>query len=141
MKVVTNEDFISLNNNLSEYGLECLQHKIIIRLSRFIYKTINVNDTPAGLRTILIRNCSKKLNYDLRNKDEYLVPSKGKFNDYKEKTFDYFFSKFINSFLLNELKFNFPLFCKRIENNINILFIKFCKIFSKFEIDYIQIFF
>ena len=32
----------------------------------------------------------------LRNANKLTIPYKGKFNDYKEETFSYFFSQFIN---------------------------------------------
>ena len=69
-----------------------------------------------------------------------MVPSKGKFNDFREKTFDYFYSKFINNFLIDDLKLEFSLYCLRIKNNINIIFLKLCKIFTNFDIFYKQFF-
>ena len=49
----------------------------------------------------------------------------GKFNYYFEETFDYFYSKFINKFLIHDLNLEFSLFVQRIKNNINIPFLKF----------------
>ena len=138
--VVTNDDFNQLNNMLNQFNLDCFQHRVIKRLSCFIYKIINFKNSPTGLKSILIRNCSVKANYDLRNKNDYLVPSKGRFNDFKEKTFDYFYSKFINKFIIDDLKLEFNLFRTRINNNINIIFVKFCILFTNFDINYKQFF-
>ena len=127
--VFKNEDFNQLNNELSKHNIENFQHRIIKRLSRFIYKILNVENSPAGLKMVLINKCTNQNVYSLRNNNEFVVPFKGKFNDFKEKTFDYFYSKFINNFLLNDINCNYILFCHRINNNINLIFTKFCKIF------------
>ena len=105
--VINNEDFNILNNKILHYNLDCFQHRVIKRLSRFIYKTINFSDSPIRLKSILVRNCSKNLIYNLRNSNQYIVPSKGKYNEYREKTFDYFYSIFINNFLISNLQFDY----------------------------------
>lgn len=135
-KVVESNDFNHLNNLLNQYNIDCFQHRVITRLSRFVYKIINYNTAPLGLKSTLIRNLTVKENYNLRNKNEYLVPFKGKFNDYNQKTFDYFYSKFINKFLIHDLNLEFGLFVQRIKNNINIIFLKFCELFKNFDLVY-----
>ena len=72
-KVVESNDFNHLNNLLNQYNIDCFQHRVIIRLSRFVYKIINYNTAPLGLKSSLIRNLTVKDNYNLRNKNEYLV--------------------------------------------------------------------
>ena len=138
--VKNNDDFYILNNKIIHYNLDCFQHRLIKRLSRFIYKTINFSDSPIRLKSILVRNCSKNLIYNLRNSNQYIVPSKGKYNEYREKTFDYFYSIFINNFLISNLQFDYNSFNRWIDNNINLIFVKFCKIFINFDIFYKKIY-
>ena len=61
-------------------------------ISRFVYKILNFENSPTGIKSILINKCTINTNYSLRNKNEFVVPFKVKFNDYMEKTFDYFAS-------------------------------------------------
>ncbi|CAF0968929.1 unnamed protein product, partial [Brachionus calyciflorus] len=55
-KLVESNDFNHLNNLLNQYNIDCFQQRVIIRLSRFIYKIINYNSTQLGLKSTLIRN-------------------------------------------------------------------------------------
>ena len=71
--VIRSDDFNILNNNISHYNLDCFQHRVIKRLSRFIYKTINFSNSPNGLKSILVRNCAKNIVYNLRNSNEYSI--------------------------------------------------------------------
>ena len=66
----------------------------------------------------------------------YNVPAKGRFNDYIERTYGYFYSKFLNEFLLKDIDLSFNFFNQRIENNISIIFLKFCKLFPKFDVNF-----
>ena len=66
----------------------------------------------------------------------FVIPEKGKFNDRVEDTFQYFFAKFINICLIMELDINISLFKSRIDNNINLIFTKFCHSFQKFDLFY-----
>jgi len=61
--------FNHLNNLLNQYNIDCFQHRVIIRLSCFIYKIINYNSAPLGLKSILIRNLTVIDNNNLRNKN------------------------------------------------------------------------
>ena len=93
MSVTTTDEFNKLNNELSKYNLECYQHRFIKRISRFIYKIYNNNNSPDRLKISLTKNSEiKSVIYNLRNKNQFSIPSKGKFNDYMEWTFTYFYS-------------------------------------------------
>ena len=47
------EDFNKINNQLSQYNLECLQHRLIKRIARFIHKIYNNQYSPSGLKSLL----------------------------------------------------------------------------------------
>lgn len=131
------EDFNNLNNKLSNYNLECYQHRLIKRIARFIYKIFNNQNSPSGLKTSLIKNNEhKSVPYDLRNKHQFFIPSKGIYNDHMECTFIYFYSKFLNEFIEKDLDLEYNHFWRRIENNVNLYFLKFCKIYVKFDLDF-----
>lgn len=133
----TLEDFNNLNNELSKYNLECYQHRLIKRIARFIFKIYKNQNSPNGLKRSLIKNGEcKTVIYNLRNKIKFFIPSKGKYNDKMEWTFSYFYSKFLNEFLIYDLDLEFNHFCIRIENNINLIFPKFCKLFPKFDLNF-----
>ena len=135
--IQTLEDFNKLNNELSKYKLDCFQHRLIKRIARFIFKIYKNQNSPSGLKRSLIKNGEcKTVNYNLRNKMEFFIPSKGKYNDKMEWTFEYFYSKFLNEFLICDLALDFSQYCKRIENSINLFFPKFCKLFLKFDLNF-----
>ncbi|RMZ98145.1 hypothetical protein BpHYR1_010962 [Brachionus plicatilis] len=103
--VLNSSDYNSLNNLLKN----CFQHRIIKRLSSFIYKVLNNRESPKQLRSFLYQNVSLSKPHNLRNKFEYIIASKGKFNDRMEETFQHFFPKLINHFLKKDLSLNFNL--------------------------------
>jgi len=120
------EGFNKLNNDLSKFNLECYQHRLIKRIARFIFKIFNEKQSPSGLKNSLSRIKDQKLStYELRNRNDFFVPSKGKYNDHMECTFVYFYSKFLNEFLVQDLNLEANHFFRRIENNVNIYFIFF----------------
>ncbi|CAF0989180.1 unnamed protein product [Brachionus calyciflorus] len=137
LTVRTVDDFNMLNIKLNKYNLECYQHRLIKRIARFIFKIYNNQHTPNGLKLSLVKNNENKtVKYNLRNNNNFYIPPKGKFNDHMEWTFTYFYSKFLNEFLIKDLDLEFNHFCKRIENNINLYFPRFCKIFIKFDLNF-----
>ena len=98
------EDFNKVNNDLNKYNLDCYQHRLIKRISRFVYKVFNQKNSPANLKVSLTKNCDQRLfSINLRNRNIFNVPAKGKYNDHME-TFGYFYSKFLNGILLKDLK-------------------------------------
>ncbi|RNA30351.1 hypothetical protein BpHYR1_050043, partial [Brachionus plicatilis] len=80
-----NNDFNTLNIELNKFNIDCFQHRIIKRLAHFVHKIVNLKTSPVDLKEVLISNRSKNVDYNLRNSNDYLAPSKGKFNDYVEK--------------------------------------------------------
>lgn len=136
-------DFNLWNNKLEKYGLNAFQHRIIMRLSTYIYKIFTDDMAPAKLKLCFVYNSQLNKPSGLRNLNSLAIPSKSKFNDHMESTFEYFFSKFINEIFLkifkkkiyfNEINFNtFKLF---IYTNINLIFLNFIEIFKKFDLKF-----
>jgi hypothetical protein len=52
----------------------------------------------------------------------------------EEGTFYYYFSQIINKLCINDLKLSLDLFKTRVENNINLIFLDFVKIFGHFDL-------
>ena len=134
--VSTSDDFNKWNSYLEKYGLNSFQHRLIIRLSSYIYKIMCSKDSPVNLREVFSLNKDLGKKYQLRNIDLLEVPSKGRFNDFGEQTFGYFFSRFINEICFDELNYSFKFFKCVIDKNINIFFLKFLKTFEKFDIKF-----
>ena len=114
------------------YNLNAFRHRLILAYFSFIYKIVNTDNAPSKLKELLIKT-PKTCNYNLRNSklffDQPLILN----NHFGENTFDYFFSKFINNFFIDDFTlspifFNNPKF-----NNINLIVPKFIKLFSKFD--------
>lgn len=131
LKPETN-DRNDFNNKLEKYGLNNLQHRIIIRLSSFIHKIVNNDEAPQLLKNELTTNETHNKGYALRNNKHFSQSLQLK-NHYGEATFNFVFVKLINNCFLNDLYINFSLFNKRIFNNINILYNKFIDIYPRFN--------
>jgi hypothetical protein len=135
-KINSIDDYNIWNNNLEYYGLQAYQHRIIIRLSTYIHKILNNSNSPANLVACFTYNNNLNKKYNLRNLNKLYIPSKGKYNDRFENTFNYFFSKFVNELYSEDLLLGFNLFKIRVINNINCNFLKFIKTFEKFDINF-----
>jgi len=95
---------------------------------------ITIYQAPKLLKDqIKINLIVHKGGYNLRNKFQVNQPLRI-YNHYSESKFVYFYSKFINNFILNDLKVNFYTFKKVLYNNLNNRFVKFCQIFPKFNL-------
>jgi hypothetical protein len=79
------------------------------------------------LKSSLVSNSSRNINYDLRNKSQ-LRESHSLNNKFGNLTFTYFFPRFVNHFCLSRLQFTLSNFKLSIINNSNFpiskLFIK-----------------
>ncbi|RNA23159.1 hypothetical protein BpHYR1_031089 [Brachionus plicatilis] len=109
-------DFNILNIRLEQFNLNTLIHRLFYRLSI---------DVILELRSSFIFRHEQMLKYELRNKNNLVVPSIGKYNNYYMNSFQYFFSKFINQFLIEDLKLNEGTYNYRIKNNLNNNFVQF----------------
>ena len=124
----------SLNNMLEKYGLFAFQHRALERMLTFSYKIINFENSPAKLKEQLVHNESRKIVYDLRNKNEFLVPSLKTRSG--ENTFGYVYTKLANNFIIGRLVLKFCTFKLSIFNNINIIYIEAIRIFDKLNLNF-----
>ena len=98
----------------------------------FGYKIINNENSPKNLKESFTFNYNLNKKYSLRNSNEIQTPRISNLNNYGEQTFSYFFSKLINTICVKDLNIDFNFF----KNNINLIFNKFRKNFSKFDLNY-----
>ena len=119
-------------------GLNAFQHRIFIRLMNFSNKIYTGEFVPVNLWNKLILK-SNNQTYSLRSNDklELVIPKISFFNDYGERTFEYFFSNFINKFCMNDFLIPFKLFKLRTINNVNIYYNLFKDTFKNFDLNYI----
>ena len=126
-------DFNSLNNLLEKYGLFAFQHRALERMLSFSYKVLNFENSPTQLKEQLVTNNSRKIEYNLRNKSDFMVPcSKTKSG---ENTFGYVYSKLANNFIVNRLVLKFNTFKLSIFNNINLIYTESTKLFEKLDLN------
>ena len=95
------------NSLLMNFNLFSFEHRVLYRLSLFIFK-INLHQYPSNLYRYLSFNFNEdKGHYNLRNRDKLCVPNSLKLND---KHFSVFFSKFINLTTIYVLNDSFLIF-------------------------------
>ena len=109
------------------------------RIAIFIHKILNIDSAPVILKEKIKFN-NMTHNYNLRNNNQLQIPHLGNHNNFGKNTFIYFYTKFINEIIINDIDINHVLFKFRIKNNININFLKFIVLFKKFDLNY-KIFF
>ena len=128
-KFSNTSNFNCMNSELQTLNLQTFQHRLLYNLIKFSYKILNIPDSPLSLKNKLILYDS---GLNLRNSTvKFLIPDIGSLNKYGERTFGYFFSKFLNEF--SNLHSNYSYFY--IKNNINTIFNKFTLILiNKFNI-------
>lgn len=134
--VVSNLDFNKLNCKLEDYGLNCFQHRTIIRLRSFTFKLFNYNNAPINLKNKFKFNIDLNKSYDLRNINQLQTPRVSGFNKHGSNTFAFFFSTFINKFCIDDLFLLQTTYNNRSFNNVNLQFIKFVTFFPKFDLNY-----
>ncbi|CAF1064919.1 unnamed protein product, partial [Brachionus calyciflorus] len=97
LKINLNTSSFNDLNNLSEkYGLFAFQHRALERMLTFSYKIINFANSPPLLKEELVKNETRNLKYDLRNKDQIIEC--GSKTSSGERTFKYIFSRLSNKF-------------------------------------------
>jgi hypothetical protein len=132
----SSDDFNKWNTLLEQYGLNGFQHRLIIRLATYIQKIFCYSNSPSNLANCLTVNNDLNKSYNLRNLLELKVPTKGKYNDHGEDTFEYFFSKFINAVINEIVQFRFGQYRKYVKENSNILHLKTLKTFNRFDLNF-----
>ena len=111
------------------------QHRVLFRFFIFSYKLFNMSSTNNEFKLLSVFNRDLSKGYELRNIDLINVnytPVK----NLTDLSYYYFFSQFINSFSINEMKLSETHFYNNKKNNINLYFVKFIKIFPKFDLNY-----
>lgn len=129
-------DFNKVNNHLVSYNLNCLQHRLIIQLANYVYKTINYNSSPTLLRNSFNKNYTLNKEHLLRNLHEFVIIIPCTYNNYYRNNFSFFFSTFCNSLIIKDLCLRPTLFKQRVLNNINLFFNKFVLLFDKFDLNF-----
>jgi hypothetical protein len=132
----SSDDFNKWNSLLEKYGLNGFQHRLIIRLAIYIQKIFCYTNSPSKLANCFIVNNDLNKSYNLRNLLELKIPDKGKYNDYGEDTFEYFFSKFINTVINEIICFRIGKFNRYVKENSNILHLKTLKTFNRFDLKF-----
>jgi len=132
----SSDDFNKWNTLLEQYGLNGFQHRLIIRLATYIQKIFCYSNSPSNLANCLTVNNDLNKSYNLRNLLELKVPTKGKYNDHGEDTFEYFFSKFINAVINEIIQFRFGQYRKYVKENSNVLHLKTLKTFNRFDLNF-----
>lgn len=136
--VSSTSDFNTLNNNLEALKLNGFIHRLIIKLATFFHKLLHELNAPSSFKQQIIITKDLNKHYNLRNLNQIYVPGSHKNNLYGDDSFSVFFSKFVNEICLNDINIDFVLFKSRIMNNINLIFIKFNKLFPKFDVNFIE---
>ena len=122
------------NNNLEKLSLFSFQHHIILKLFSFVHKIYQEINSPKNLKA-QINQKKDTINYNLRSCNTF-TQSQTKFSHYGEQTFNFFSSNLLNEFCPNDFLIKYELFRTIIFNNINIIYIKFIKVFKKYDIYY-----
>ena len=133
--IINSNYFNRWNNLLESYGLIAYQHRNILRISIYIHKIFYSRNSPSKLLNSFIFNRDLNKQYILRKINHLFVPSYG-YNQKGTETFTYFFSNLLNAFFLNDIDINHKLFKQRVQNNINIIFLKFIIINNKYDINF-----
>ena len=71
------DDFNNWNFLLyDKYVINYFQHRLLLRLSMFIYKILKFNDSPTNLVNTFKKNSQLNKRYALRNANNFTIPSK-----------------------------------------------------------------
>ena len=99
----------------------------------FSFKIINFSNSAPLLKEQLVKNESRNLKYNLRNKD-HLIEC-GSRTKSGENTFKYIYSRLSNKFIVDKLVLKFSTFKLSMFNNINLIYEKSIKIFDKLNLN------
>lgn len=135
-KTLREDDILQFKIQLSEYNLYDFDSRLLTRLATFVFKVINETNSPKNLRDCFVKNYSMNKKYNLRNSNDFHIPSIGKHNVYLKNSFQYFFPKFANILLINELSLKSETFKFRIKNNAINLVPVMRSNFDKFNLEY-----
>ena len=121
------------NNYLFLYGLSTFSHRLLNKFCIFIKNILDRPNSPTGVKNLL-RKFEPEHDYNLRKFQVFDETRTSARIISGELTFSFFYSKFINKILCDEIFIEEKLFKTRIKNNINILYLKFIHNFSRFDL-------
>ena len=104
---------------------------IVLRLSLFSHKIMNIPSTPAELKSQILYSSDRNISYNLRNTTKTTLYLPKTNNHYGELTFKYFFNLFVEKICIKHIKMLFIDFKKHILLNIKSYWKLFLDIFEK----------
>ena len=128
-------DPCSINKFLLKFNIFSFVHRLVIRLNLFLFKIVSSKRPPLLADSIKLRN-NVNSKYHLRSFDipSVLVPATTL--HYGDCTFQAFFTKFYNHFLLFNINFNLYKFKRELFLNLDYLVTNFINVFPKFNLLY-----
>ena len=133
--IAYSEDYNTFNNILQNYNINCFQHRVIFRMSKFIHNILYNPASPPYLSKHLIRNNTTHP-LGLRNNNEFKVPAASKLNNHADFRFPIFFAQFCNLLLIPHLPLPANSFNYLAYKSSNQFFTHFVSKFKKFDLTY-----
>ena len=125
-------DLIDVNIELEKLTIYSFQNLVFSRLGSFFFNILNRHDSPSNLKTLLSKNLNQS-SYNLRSNSKVSNHISTN-NHFGELTVNFFFSKFVTIFKIDEFCYNNKIFNQRLNNNINILIKDFLYVFPRFNV-------
>ena len=132
----TCKEMDEINIALEKYHLFGFQHRVVLRLCLFGHKIENVPSAPPKLKEQLLYSTNRNIQYSFRKTTMPTLFIPKIKTHYGEKTFKYFFNKFLEKTCIVQIKLSFIDFRKHIISTINSICTKFTQIFENFDISY-----
>ena len=124
-------NFFEFHNYLNHFQIPSFQSRFIKKLCHFIHNIVS-KQTPFQLFNSLSFEADKTKHYNLRSSALLTIQSTR--TNTGDLTFSYFFTKFINSVLNDDIFTDSKLFNTRVNNNDIIFLRKFESVFPKFNL-------
>ena len=135
----SHKELDEINNFLEEYKLFGFQHRIVLRLSLFSHKIINIPSAPIKLKEQILFNSNRNIQYNLRQTSKPTLYMPKINNHYGELTFKYFFNKFVEKICIKNINMPFIDFRRHTINNLKKFCTDFIETFEKFDTSYKKI--
>ena len=123
-------------NFLQGYNLFAFQHRVVLRLSLFAHKIINIKQAYVNLKNQTIYNSDRKIEYKLCETTKTTLCLPVIKNHYGELTFKYFINLILEKICIKIINLSFIDFRKSILNNLKNHCKIFIEMFKKFDIIY-----
>ena len=132
----TCKELDEINNSLEKYHLFGFQHRVVLRLSLFGHKIENIPNAPPKLKELLLHTKDRNIPYNFRKTTTSTLFLPKIKTHYGEKTFKFFFNKFLEKTCIVQINLPFIDFRKHIISTINPICTQFIEIFENFDISY-----